>query len=66
MCVLTSIYIRVANPLAYGAGLFALALLRKCLNLPNMKQKNVALNFFFLGGGGATAPNEPRSHSRGF
>jgi hypothetical protein len=32
--MLTSIYKRVANPLAYGVGLFALALLRKCLNFP--------------------------------
>jgi hypothetical protein len=30
--VLTST--RVANPLAYGVGLFAMALLRKYLNLP--------------------------------
>ena len=51
MLVLTSIYTRVANTLAYGVGLFALTLLRKCLNLPDMKQKNVALIFF-----GAAAP----------
>jgi hypothetical protein len=51
---MTSIYIRVANPLAYGAGLFALALFRKCLNLPDIKHKNVALNF--SGGRGAQQP----------
>jgi len=42
MLVLTSVYIRVANTLTYDVGLFALALLRKCLNLPDMKEKNVA------------------------
>jgi len=59
MLVLTSVYTRVANTLAYGVGLFALALLRKCLYLPYMKQKNVTLNFCF-------GRNRPRPHSRGF